>query len=123
MKIFKHLAFALIAFVLAYSMLAIADAPAGSPAPAAVAVIAAPPVAPSGLAGLVSSKGGLIAFVMLCLICLNSVMSAVRLALYKWDGVDLSADVSANTTLTTVNKVCLVLGKVVDFFGNNTQHS
>lgn len=120
MKIFTRLAFALVAFVLAYSMLAIAQVPAASPA--AVAVVAAP-AAPSGLAGMVNSKGGLIAFVMLCLVCLNGVMSAVRLAMYKWDGVDLSADVSANKPLTVINKICLISGKILDFFGNNTQHS
>lgn len=121
MKIFTRLAFALVAFVLAYSMLAIAQVPAASPA--AVAVVAAP-AAPSGLAGLVNSKGGLIAFVGLCLMCLNMVMSSIRLMLYKWDGVDLSSNVPPDMkALTLVNKICLVLGKALDFFGNNTQHS
>jgi hypothetical protein len=47
------------------------------------------------------------------------------LALYKWDGLDLNGpvDPAKFKTLTVVNKICLVLGKIIDFFGQNPQHS
>src|SRR5579884_1197197 len=122
MKLFKQislrLCLAVVFFVLAYSMLSLAQS-SPTPAPSATpAVVSA--ASPSGLAGLVNSKGGLVAFVTLCVLCLNMIMSSVRLMLYKWDGINPGDQVPANATaLTFVNKVCIVLGNIVDFFGQN----
>lgn len=99
--------------VIVFSFVALAQSPAPSPLP----------VSGGALVAIVNSKGGLVAFIILVMACVNIIMSSVRLALYKWDGVNPGDQIPADDkALTLVNKICLFLGKIVDFIGQNVQH-
>lgn len=121
-QIFMRLGCAVVLLMLAFSVLALAQS-SPPPAPSATPAIVSSPASPSGLGGLVQSKGGLVAFITLCVLSLNALMSGVRLMLLKWDGVNPGDPIPADDkALTVVNKICIVAGQIMDFFGQNTQH-
>lgn len=55
---------------------------------------------------------------------LNTVMTGVRNILAKYDGIDPTTVLPANapSNLTFMNKVCVLLGKAMDFIMANPAH-
>ena len=100
LSIFTRLSIALGVFMLAAS--AFADNP-GSPV---------------GISDAVYIKAGLFFY------SANCVLTAIRQILSKFDGIDpvkpLPAD--APKSLTVVNKLCILVGKAVDFIIGNPAH-
>lgn len=103
----------------------IAYAQAAATAPAAAASAPAVVAVGTGIMGWVVAHGGLQAAILMLLVCANTAISAVRTICYKYDGLDLTDDVDPEKykTLTVVNKIALVVGKLLDIVGSNTQHS
>jgi|SRR6185369_11535229 len=61
--------------------------------------------------------------IILAVFGLNAILSAVRDILKKFDGVGPGDQIPADKgSLTIVNKVCLFLGKALDYLQGNTQH-
>ena len=85
-----------------------------TPAPAFVA----PPLDPINF-----STQGLVATVLFLVFGANIILSAVRKVLYKYDGVKEGDTIPlSDSCLSLVNKVCLILGQILDFLGSNTKH-
>jgi hypothetical protein len=85
--------------------------------------VPSPVPAPSGVAGVVASKGGIVGLIIAVMLSMNILMSGARAALAKWDGVDLGQPIPDQYKgLTLINKICLVLGKGVDFITSNLPH-
>jgi hypothetical protein len=102
-----------------FSLAAIAQVASPTPAPSPAAAAASTGV----VAGLIASKGGLLAFGLLLVTCFNLFMSSLRSILYAWDGVPAGGAIPPQYTgLTKVNVVCVWLGKIVDWATANTQH-
>lgn len=83
------------------------------------AIIAAVPAA--GIMGWVNAHGGFQAAVLLLVGSAFAILSAIRQVLLAFDGVGPGAT-SVPPGLTVLNKVCLFLGKVIDFLQGNIQH-
>lgn len=107
-------------FVFAWSFIAMAQTPPS----AAPAIVAAPAVAiPSGIMGWITAHGGFQAAVLLLVGSAFSMLSAVRQVLANFDGVAPGAAIPAGMAgLSLVNKICVILGQVVDFMTGNVQH-
>lgn len=83
-----------------------------NPAP----IISAPVAAPLG-------SGGLISIILLVAFSANTMLTALRTVLLKYDGVAPGSDIPADDkALTLVNKICIVLGSILDFLMSNPQH-
>lgn len=119
-------------FTFCWSFLSMAQTlPSPVPSLAAVAVPAAPAiaadvpvvVASGGIMGWISAHGGIQAVVLLLVGSAMTILSTVRTILYNLDGVAPGAAIPAGMAgLTTVNKICIILGKVVDFLTGNVPH-
>jgi hypothetical protein len=98
--------------------------PSASPAVKTVAaIVSSPPAAQSGVMAWVESHGGFQAAVLMLVSGFLGILSAVRMLLYKLDGVAQGSSIPVDYKgLTVLNKVCLVLGSVVDFFTGNMAH-
>jgi hypothetical protein len=113
-------------FVFAWSFIALAQSPAPSVAPSASPAIAAPAVvaAQSGIMGWVVAHGGYQAAILLLMTSALALLSAIRTVLFKFEGINEDgSNIPANSPITsTINKVCRVLGTVIDFMMGNPQH-
>lgn len=90
------------------------------PGPAIVA-----PVVQSGggILGWVAAHGGFQAAILLVVGAAMTLLSAFRSVLAAYDGVAQGAAIPENMVgLTKLNKICLILGKIVDFLQGNVQH-
>jgi hypothetical protein len=87
------------------------------PAPAPVSPV------PSGIMGWVTAHGGFQGAVILLVYMANSILTGLRNAAAKYDGVNPGDAAPADASkLNLLNKVCLVLGKVLDYVLGNPQH-
>jgi len=87
------------------------------PSPSPVAVPA------SGIMGWITAHGGFQASVLLLVGSAMAVLSGVRQLLYNFDGVAPGAAIPADMTgLTLVNKICVIMGKIVDYITGNVAH-
>lgn len=137
MKNVTSLMLALFIFVGSWSYIAVAQV--ASPSPAVVAVAAPAKVADvpngtpivatvngpakSGVMAWVESKGGFQLAVLMLMMSAMAILSGFRVALYKYDGLDMSQPVPEQfKTLTRINKICYYVGIVVDFLQGNPQH-
>lgn len=125
MKMFSYL---IVASLTIFCLHAFADAPATA-APSvtpSVADASAPTVAPvttSALSTFINSHGGMSSSIILVLMCMNSLLSALRDICARFDGVNPGdAAPVGDTKLTVLNKVCLILGKILDYVTANVQH-
>lgn len=118
-------------FVFAWSFIALAQvAPSASPVVAVVAqsaapvIAAAPAIVPvSGIMGWIAAHGGFQGAVLILVSSFLALLSAIRQVLYNFDGVAPGAPIPVDkSALTLVNKICLILGQVVDFMSGNTKH-
>jgi hypothetical protein len=83
----------------------------------------APVAAPTGIMGWIAAHGGFQASILILVGSSMALASALRTVLLYFDGVPPGADIPPGLTgLTTVNKVCVVLGKVLDFIQGNLKH-
>jgi len=90
-----------------------ASSPTG---PVAAAVAATEP-------SWLQAHGGMMAVAVAAMLGLNAVLSGVRDLLYFYDGVAKGAAIPAQYTgLTTVNKICIWLGKILDYVQGNVAH-
>lgn len=89
--------------------------------PTAVAPVVA---APNFLQDFLNSHGGPMGAFILIIYTLNTLLSAIREILYKWDGVTADDPLTMEKfkVLSLVNKACLVVGKLIDYATGNTQH-
>lgn len=85
--------------------------------------------APTPAAAVISSgnfveaHGGLVATLVLLVFAAQALLTALRTVLLKFDGIAEGQDIPpANTTLTLVNKICIVLGTILDFLQGNAKH-
>lgn len=86
-----------------------------------VAPVVAPVIAPAP--SWLQAHGGILAVVVAAMLSLNTILSALRDLLYFLDGVPKGAEIPANYTgLTLVNKICLWLGKILDYVQGNVAH-
>lgn len=119
-------------FVIGFSFLSMAQVPLPGPSPSPMPTVVLPNIgqviapavlASTGIMGWINSKGGFVAAVFLIVTSAFTLLSAVRMVLYKFDGVAPGADIPANLVgLTWVNKICVVLGKLVDMLTGNVAH-
>ncbi len=109
-------------FVLSYGFIAIAQVPVASPSPAIIPVVI-PLVEKAGIMAWITAHGGFQAAVLLLVGSAFSLLSAIREILLKFDGIEKGAEIPADkSALTLVNKICIVLGKIVDFLQGNIKH-
>ena len=109
---------ALMALIMMFCFPALAQ---DNPVSQAAAVVAAAPA--NAIMGRIEAHGGFQASVLLIVFVVFTGLSAFRTILYKLDGVDPGQPIPADKiTLTTVNKICLFLGSVIDFIQGNTKH-
>lgn len=102
---------------------AVVAVPAASAAPVVQAVLASPPAAQHGVMAWVESHGGFQGAVLLLVFSAMTLLSALRAVLKKWDGIAEGDAIPAdNKSLTLLNKVCMVLGTVIDYVQGNLQH-
>lgn len=103
-----------------------ADAPGVSPTTAVAptaAVVSAPSAPALSVGGFIQSHGGVQPSIILILLCLNSILSALRDICARLDGVKPGdAAPVGDAKLSMLNKACLVLGKVLDYVMGNPQH-
>jgi hypothetical protein len=119
MKLIFALILVCASFAFAQEMTPVAPAVVAASAP--IAVIAAPA---TGILGWIQAHGGFQAAILFIVMSTFTALSALRKILYAYDGVKEGDTIPADkTTLTTVNKICLVLGSVVDFIQGNTKHT
>ncbi len=120
----KKVAVGILGLIFCYGLLCLAQTPpVASPTPGAVAAVVSAPPVQSGLAGLVSSKGGLMAFGLLLITCFNLIVSGLRSACAMFDGVNPGdAAPAGDKVLSTLNVICLWVGKALDWVGSNVQH-
>lgn len=77
----------------------------------------------SGVGGWLALHGGFTAAIILIVFSAFTVVSAIREILLKYDGVAPGAPIPPGLTgLTLVNKICVILGKILDFMQGNTAH-
>lgn len=89
----------------------------------ATPVAAAAPVAKAGIIAWIDAHGGFQASILLLVGSAMAILSAVRTVLSNFDGVAPGASIPPGLTgLTMINKICVVLGKVIDFVQGNVQH-
>ena len=123
---FSKLVPALMLFIICWSFISMAQSASPVPASSPVAVISAPSAAPaagSGVMGWISAHGGFQAAVLLLVFSANAILSAVRDVMKKWDGINPGDAIpAANTKLTLVNRICMILGQVIDYVQGNVQH-
>lgn len=82
----------------------------------------APVVVPQNV-GFIAAHGGLQASLILLVLVLNIVLSAVRDVLASLDGVPKGGVIPEDkAALSLVNKVCIFLGKIIDYVQGNVQH-
>lgn len=104
-----------------------------SPAPlapvvaASVAVAAAPadavPVEATGILAWIAKHIGSQSAILVLMGAAMSILSGIRQILAFYDGVAPGAAIPAGMVgLSAVNKICLILGKVVDFLTGNIAH-
>ncbi len=76
-----------------------------------------------GIAGWIALHGGFSAAILLLVFSAQTAMSALREILYKYDGVEKGQDIPPSMVgLTQVNKICVILGKILDFMQGNVAH-
>src|SRR6266403_1539385 len=104
-------------FMLYLTILLLGSIYAFGQAVVAPVVVATPVIAaPSWL----EAHGGMMAVVVAVMLGLNAILSGLRDLLYFLDGVPKGAPIPANYTgLTLVNKICLWLGKILDYVQGN----
>jgi hypothetical protein len=79
--------------------------------------------AQSGVMGWIESHGGFQAAVLLLVFSMMTLLSALRKVLYSYDGVNEGDPIPPEYKgLTTVNKICVVGGTVLDFIQGNIKH-
>lgn len=109
---------ALILFTCSWSFLGLAQAPTPTPSVVATAVVPA-----NGVMEWVTAHGGFQSAVLLLVMSAFTLLSAVRQVLSNLDGVAPGAEIPAGMQgLTMLNKICVVLGQVVDFMQGNVKH-
>lgn len=102
----------LIALVCLFPVVLLAQV-APSPVPA--------PVGP--VSNFIASHGGFYLTALLLAGCANSVLSAIRDVLAALDGVPKGGVIPEDKkALTAVNRICIALGKVIDYVQGNVQH-
>lgn len=117
------LSFMFISMSLAQSVTSTTVVPAASPVAPVVVSVVSSPSAQTGVLAWIDSHGGFQAAVLMLVTGFFGILSAVRLLLYKLDGIKQGDPIPADYKgLTIVNKICLVLGSVVDFFTGNMAH-
>lgn len=80
-------------------------------------------VSNGGIAGWIALHGGFQAAILLLVFSAFTFLSAVREILYKFDGVEKGQPIPTGYVgLTWVNRVCVILGKVLDFLQGNVAH-
>ena len=80
-------------------------------------------VSNGGIAGWVALHGGFQAAILLLVFSAFTLLSAIREVLYAYDGVAKGEPIPAQFKgLTLINKVCVILGKVLDFMQGNSAH-
>lgn len=110
-KVFLFL-FASVMFVLSWTVIAMAQAAASAPVSAS-----------GGIMGWINAHGGVQMSALLLVYSANAILSAVRDVCCKLDGINPGDVIPANKqALTIINKVCIALGKVIDFIQGNVQH-
>lgn len=111
-------------FIISWSYLSLAQGVVAPAVPAAsVAAQAAVVAAPSGVMGWIESHGGFQAAVLLLVSSFNTILSALRIVLKKFDGVAEGDPIPADKkALTLVNKLCIILGQILDFSMGNVKH-
>ena len=117
----------LMLFIICWSYISFAQvvpAPAASPAaPVVQAVASQAPAAQHGVMAWVESHGGFQGAVLLLVFTAMTMLSALRAVLKKWDGINEGDAIPAdNKALTLLNKICMVLGTVIDYVQGNVQH-
>lgn len=125
---------AIMIFVGSWSFISLAQvaSPAASPAVAVAAQAAAPVVQAvasssgpkTGVMAWVESHGGFQMAVLLLMTSALSLLSALRLVLFKFEGIaEDGSNIPADSKVTLViNKICQYLGVAVDFMMGNPKH-
>lgn len=115
-----------LAFVCSWSYIALAQQILPSPEPmqaVPVGPIVNAAIAQVGVMGWINAHGGFQAAVLLLVGSAFCILSAIRQVLLNFDGVGPGQDIPADQkALTILNKVCLALGKVIDFIQGNVKH-
>lgn len=107
MKLFLSLTL----FILSFGLLSHAQSP----------IIAVP--SSGGILGWITDHGGYQAAILLLVGSAMAVLSAIRTVLSNFDGVAPGAAIPSNLQgLTLVNKICVILGQIIDFLQGNVQH-
>lgn len=121
----------LMLFIICWSYISFAQtvakpmaSPVASPAAAVVQAVVSPaPAAQHGVMAWVESHGGFQGAVLLLVFTAMTLLSALRAVLKKWDGINEGDAIPAdNKVLTLLNKICMVLGTVIDYVQGNVQH-
>lgn len=77
----------------------------------------------TGILGWIAAHGGFQAAVLLVAGGAMALLSGVRQVLLIYDGVAPGAEIPAGMAgLSLVNKVCVILGQVIDFLQGNVKH-